>query len=455
MNLRRQVRTWLGLSGGESASAAGHLRTRRLLATGSASVVVQFIGVTTTLVVTPLLVRGLGAVQFGIYATIASTVSWLGLAQIGLTPSVLNELSTEKALKSPRSGAVAVSSATAIQVVISGALLAGLVATAPFVSWADAFNAPTALESAASTAALILFTTFIVQIPLGVGKVAFEAHQQGYIAQGWQLGSYLLRLGFVVVVVTMGGSLPMVALAITLPAVLAQLGQYGHAFWGAYPEWRPRATLASWRVGRALLGVGADFLILSIAGLVIAATDNLVIAHVVGPAAVTPYAVTFTVTQLPTVFTLLILQAAWPAYREASTTDIPWLLQMHRRIRRMSIGVPLLAGVVFLFVGRDFIELWAGSEAVPTRSVLAWLVAVAAIQGVLLPAGRMLTVLGATRTNALLGATNAAINLPLSIMLANSSGVAGVAAGTAVGYLSVGWILLVACNRRLKEMKSK
>jgi O-antigen/teichoic acid export membrane protein len=433
--------------------AAADARSRRMLATGSASSAVQLVSVAAGFVITPLLVRHLGAVQYGIYETIASTVAWVGLAHFGLGPSVLNELATARTLRSPERGAITVSSATAVQVAIAALLFVMIVATAPVVSWARIVNAPANMAAAASMAVIIMLVLSVLQLPFGLGSAVFEAHQRGYIAQGWQLTSLGLRLAAVVSAVALGGSLALVVLALTMPGLLVQVAQYIHAFYLSYPQLRPRATLVSWMEGRALLTVGADFFVLSIAALIITSTDNLVIAHVIAPSAVTPYAVTSKLTQVPTMITLLALQAAWPAYRETATTDVAWLRRTHRRMRLLGVAAPVLVGLTLLLAGRPFIQLWAGPDAVPSTGLLLWLIGIALIQGVLLPPGRLLTALGATRMNALVGAANAGINLPLSIVFAKRFGVAGVAMGTAVGYALTGALLLVASRRRLAHLE--
>lgn len=442
----------LGLAA-EARSPSARGRTRRMLATGSASSVVHVISIGVGFIITPLLVRHLGAAQYGIYETIASTVMWVGLAHIGLGPSVLNELASEQTLREPERGAITVSSATAVQVVIAGLLLVAIIATAPLLPWGRFFNAPSNIASVVTAAAIIMLVASVLQLPLSLGRTVFEAHQRGYVAQAWQLATLGLRLAAVVGAVVVGGSLAVVVLALTLPGLLAHVGQYIHAFRISYPQLQPRATLVSWAEGRTLLGVAADFFILSVAGLIITSTDNLVIAHVIDPSAVTPYAVTSRLTRLPTVLTLLALQAAWPAYREAATVDVAWLRRTHRRMRLFGVAVPTIVGVVLLLVGRPFIQLWAGPDAVPDSGLLVWLISIALIQGVLLPPGRLLTALGATRLNAVVGAANATVNLPLSIVLAKRFGLAGVAIGTAAGYALTGAVLLIATRRRLAYLE--
>ncbi|HUP14458.1 MAG TPA: oligosaccharide flippase family protein [Acidimicrobiia bacterium] len=420
--------------------------------TGFSAVIAHGVGVATVLVLTPILVRHLGGVQFGIYATITSTAAWLGLAHLGLGPSVLNELSTESVLHSPRRGMAIVSSATALQLVIAGVTLLAIVATSPLISWATVFNAPDELDRIVSAATLIMLVMVVLQIPLSLGRTAFEAHQRGYVTQGWQLAFHLLRLTTVLITVALGGSLVVVILAMTAPALVVRIAEYIHAFRISYPELRPRRGSVSWRKGRSLVGAGADFFVLALASQVIMSTDHLVISHVIGPAAVTPYAVTSSLTQLPTIITILALQAAWPAYREAATTDIPWLRRTHRHMSVLGVGLAAVVGAILLFWGRDIIEWWAGPAAVPTFGLIAWMVGITIIQGVLLPRERLLIGLGRTRFNALIGAGNAAINLPVSIALAKIFGSTGVAMGTAVGYLVLGGFILVATRRRLSTL---
>lgn len=430
-------------------------RTRRMLATGSASTLAQVVALSAGFVVTPLLVRHLGATQYGIYATLTSIVGWLSLAQVGLGPSVLNRLSTAKWSASPKRASTTVSSAIAMQAVISAGLVVALIITTQLTSWGQVFGAPEGLEDVVSSSALLMLLVLAVQLPFTLGKTAFEARQRGYVSQGWLIAVHLVRLTAVAGVVVFDGTLLAAVLAMSLPTLLRELGQFVHAYWFAFSEWRPRVELISWPEGRQLAAVAGDFLILGMSSAVISSTDNFIITHTVGPAAVTPYAVTFRLTQLPTVFIMLALNSAWPAYREAMTTDADWLLRVHRRMRVLGVALPLLFGTALIAVGRPVIELWAGQAAVPSLALLVWLAAIPVVQGVLLPPGRLLTALNRTRLNALTGLANAVVNLVASLLLAREFGAVGVAMGTTIGYSSTGWILLRAARRETAALEMR
>jgi O-antigen/teichoic acid export membrane protein len=146
----------------------------------------------------------------------------------------------------------------------------------------------------------------------------------------------------------------------------------------------------------------------------------------------------------------------WPAYRDAvAAKDIAWLKTRHRQVTQLSILIVGAAGGTLALFGRDLVTLWGGPSAAPTQSLVLSLAMMLVIQGSLLPVGRLLTSVGGVRQNSRVAALNAVINLPISIVLGYRYGAAGVAAGTSIGYLSVGWLLFVSARRHLRMLEEE
>jgi O-antigen/teichoic acid export membrane protein len=246
------------------------------------------------------------------------------------------------------------------------------------------------------------------------------------------------------------------AIAWVGPQLVIGMLSAAHLFVIRHPALRPSLSSVDGGAARALLGLGLSFSGISIAGLVISYTDNIVIIQVLDPASVPRYAITFAVVQLVVALEMSILDAAWPAYAEAaSRRDVDWLVSAHRRITRLVVAIATFFAVALLLAGRAAVRIWAGPDGEPPDTLIVVFAALVVVQSVLLAHGRLLTAIGGVGANMRLGLLNAAINLPLSIVFARAFGLPGVALGTLVGYLAVGFLLIRRTRQELATLIAK
>src|SRR5688572_2977439 len=67
-------------------------RTNRIVLALGAKVVARAVALAGNFITVDLLVDHLGRERYGIYATAMSIVGWIGLVQLGVAPSLINEL---------------------------------------------------------------------------------------------------------------------------------------------------------------------------------------------------------------------------------------------------------------------------------------------------------------------------------------------------------------------------
>ncbi len=149
------------------------------------------------------------------------------------------------------------------------------------------------------------------------------------------------------------------------------------AIWlfGFHKPWlRPGAAGVAPAFIKSLLSDGWKFFVIGIGWMINWQTDNVVIAHFLDVAQVTPYAVTFSLFALATGLQALAYQSLWPAYTEAfAQRDYAWIRQTLRSNFKFSfITTIAILGTLTIF-GSDIIRLWAGPIAVPPFSVIVWM----------------------------------------------------------------------------------
>lgn len=432
-------------------------RERRMTLTTLASAGSRAVSVLVNLATVPLALHYLGAEQYGIWLVLTSAMAWLAFAQLGVAPSLLNHLAASEGRADAARGAGLVATAWWLQVATAGGLILVLMVLLPFLPLRALLNAGEGVDLAAvRDAAVLLWLGFLLALPIQVATAVFQAKQEGYLAHGWDLLRSFLRLGGIVVAVRADLGIQGLAAAYAFAPLVAGVASTIHLFGRRHRSLAPRPGQVSRLWVGPLLRTGLQFTGLTLGALIISYTDNIVIAQVLGPIQVPPYAVTFMLAQLFIMLEMIVLDAAWPAYVEAAARgDGDWVRRTHVRLVRVSLAGALASGVALLLLGRPVIRLWAGADAVPSMALLAVMALLIGVQSVQLCYGRLTTALGAVRTNMLLGLANAAINLPASILLARSIGLPGVALGTVIGYAVIAVPLIVLSTRALNALNPR
>jgi O-antigen/teichoic acid export membrane protein len=439
--------------GAEHAQTRGTNRYRRAAATSIVSAVGLGASVLTTLVTVPILLKYLGPAPYGVWLTIAGAAAWLGLVQIGLGPSLLNQLAAATGREDTALARRLVSTAWWYQVAISVVLAALVSVLFAAIPWARVLNTDASIAEAGRIAATVVAVGIVLSLPANIPVAAFRALQEGYIASAWDVARNITRLVAVLAVVHLDAGMAGLAIAWVGPQLAIGALAAAHLFLIRHPTLRPSLWNVDWGTARALLGLGLSFSGISIAGLVISYTDNIVIIQVLDPASVPHYAITFAVVQLVVALEMSILDAAWPAYAEAaSRRDVEWLASAHRRFTRLVVAIAALFAIALLVIGHAAVRWWAGPDGEPPDTLIVVFAALVVVQSVLLAYGRLLTALGGVSANMRLGLLNAAINLPLSIVFARAFGLSGVALGTLVGYLAVGALLIRRTRQELATL---
>ena len=433
----------------------GTERNRRAALTSVTGIGSRLLSVGVSLVTVPILLHYLGTERFGIWLTVGAGAAWLGLMQLGLGPSLLNRLSTIDRADAKARGLV--STAWWLSIVLGAVALVPLALLYAFASWSDVFNVPPGeLAVEARTLTATVWLTVAAGLPLGIPGMVLRARQEGYVANAFEVGSAAARLFILILLVRMDAGMTGLAIGLAVIAIGIGTASVALVFGARDRSLRPTRSSFNSAVARSLLEDGTAFSGLGIAALVIMYTDAIVITRVLGPEFVPRYAVPFSLLTLFLGLELTILDALWPAYSEsAARGDKNWLRATHRRLTRLLTFGALLFGVLLVTIGPTALTLWAGPEVVPTTSVLLIFAAIAVVQAYEIPQGRILLALGHFRRYTLLGLLNAGINLILSIVLAQTLGIAGVALGTLVAYLIIGPFLLVWARRRLGALQDQ
>jgi O-antigen/teichoic acid export membrane protein len=431
----------------------------RSIAQGTLSALaMRGIGAMAGLAAVPITVGYLGPERYGVWMTIAATLAWLSLSDLGVLNELTNVLAAARASGDTARARAAVSTALLAVAAVTLSLLVVGAATFRLVNWPGLLGvAPGQAATETAPAVAVAVALFLVELPLGVVGRVYVTQREGGEGNAWEAVAALASLGAVLGVTRGSGGLPALVVAWSGSRVLVLLASAAWLFGFRHPELRPRLGFFRVDMVRGLLGRGGAFFLAQAAALVLFSTDNIIIARVLGPAAVTPYSVTWRLFGISTLLVSLAFPYLWAAHADAlARQDREWVVAALRR----SVGAALLAAVVlvvpFVILGRPLIRLWAGPAAVPTGALLVWMGLWHLIHAPMTALASFLNAAGQVRVQAWAGSLSAVANVILSVFLARRFGLSGVIAATVVSYLAINAVpTLLAARRTVQSLSAR
>ncbi len=384
----------------------------------------------------PLTVRYLGAERYGAWVTISTAMAWIALADLGLSNSLTNAVSEGYAhdRRDLAQGYVAaafwsLSGIAAFLVIVFFSLWHA-------VPWASVFNVQSATARAEVAPAVgTAFAIFALSLPLSLTAKIYGAYQQVAIANAWAAAGSILGLAALVAVTQLQGGLVSLVIAVSGAVLLVNAISAIWTFGWSKPWLTPRPDRVTWTALKRLTGLGGMFFVIQVAGLFLFQTDNLIIAHYLGAAAVTPYSVTWRLFTYTMVFQMLASPSYWPAYAEAfSRGDRAWVRRSFRVNFAVTVASTLALALPLVFFGKWIIQKWAGRAALPPSDLLIWMGIWSVIYAATCSQSCILSSSSRLRGQMIYSITAAAVNIALSIIFVKRMGITGAILGTVAAY---------------------
>jgi O-antigen/teichoic acid export membrane protein len=436
--------------GALTAEGRGRERYRRIGLTAGASMAARAVSIVASLVSVPLTVHYLGTEQYGLWVTITALSALLGFADFGLSNGLMNAVSDAHG-RDDRAGAQGyVSSAVAMLAIVALVLGVAFALAYPLVPWDRVFNVTSEPAAAVAGRAFAVFVSItLASIPLGVVASIQLGYQEGYRNGAWQAAGSVFSLVGLVVAVAAEAPLPWLVLAIgsgpLLATVLNAAGLLRRRPWLS-----PRRRSATMSAARWLLRLGLLFFILQLAYVVAYQTDYIVIGQILGPSAVTTYAIPMKLFMTIPMLLGFGLLPLWPAYREALTRrDLPWVRRTLVRSLEVTAAVSIPLSLILVVFGRPLIEAWVGDEVVPTTGLLVALGLWMVVYSVSVAIAMFLNGANVIGFQAGLAIAMMVTNLALSILLTHLIGVSGPAWGSTIALVTC---VLLPCTWYLRRL---
>ena len=369
---------------GADATAAG-ARSRRLASGIVTALLSRATGAVVPLVLIPITLSYLGAELYGLWMAATALTGMVAFADLGLGNGLMTKLAPCYAEGDTERARRYVSTAYLILLVVSATTCGLLWLLSHVIPWSVLLNADgTASPEDARAVALVCLTAFVLNIPLALVVRVQYAYQQVGRSNIWQAAGSLAALPLTLGAVHAG--LPPVAVvaATVLGPVLVNLVNTGWMFLRQRPDIAPRPGAVDPRLARELLRLSGLFFLLTILWSAALQADTLVVAHALGLASVTAYAVPVRVFNLLGLLVTLVNLPLWPANGDAlARGDLGWVRRTTRRMTLFSVSAVLLPAVGLVLVGGRLVDTWfgvpAGADPWLLGGLALWMVALAAV----------------------------------------------------------------------------
>jgi O-antigen/teichoic acid export membrane protein len=387
------------------------------------------VGMIVPFFLTPIVVRTLGATAYGVWIIAVSTVSYLNLLDLGLRSAIIRFVSKAEAQGRSDEAQSAIGAALWFRLLIAGAVVALSIALA--VVFPHLFKVPSDLQHAAQITVLMCALGVAVTLVSGVFGAVLAAINRFDVLSSIASVQTLARAVGVVLILHRGGGLAPLAYWEFTIALFSGLITCGTAL-KIFPSCRVRLGRPDFKTLKMIWSYSFTMFIIMIAGQIVFNTDNLVIGSFVSVGLVAFYSIGGSLIlnsgQVVTAMSTTFIPLASGLEASGKLEELQKLLM---RGTQATLGLVLPIGLTLLVRGKTFIGLWVGKPYSEKSGTVLQILLIGLFFTIANnTAGNIMFATGRQKAVAKCALIEAALNLGVSIFLAKTIGIYGVAWGT-------------------------
>lgn len=339
----------------------GHSRTVRAKKNVVALFILRGISILINLLLVPLTLNYLNPTKYGIWLTLTSIITWVGVLDIGLGNGLRNKFAEARAKGDHELARTYVSTTYMCVGIICVAALLLFWAANPFLNWVKILNTTDDMGWELRRLALTVFTFFCLRLLFGLIGTILVADQRPAYNSLLEILTNALSLAWIYILTRVSnGSLFWLGFSMSSIGAFVPLAANFWFFRTGYKSFSPALQYVNVSYARELTNLGIQFFILQIAGLLIFSSSNIIITQLFGPAEVTPFNIAFKYYGVASMAFVVILTPFWSAYTEAFVKrDFDWIKRSNKRLKQMWLLL-FLAVVVMTLVSNRVYALWVG-----------------------------------------------------------------------------------------------
>lgn len=396
-------------------------RTNNYLRQVKGSVLYKGAAVVASFLIIPIMISYLGVVQFGIWSTMLTIMSWVVFFDLGIGNGLRNKVAESLAKDQPDEARSYISSAYSLIGLIALGLWGIFFFVSYSVSWQGVFNTRVVAEDDLRYAVQVAVSFVLVNFWVGLITALLGAVQRSALISLGQLftNAFALLVTYFLYCFT--------AASIGKLAWMYGVGLLGGNllltawFYRNYKFLVPGLYLRREHL-TPLLSVGVRFFIIQLAVLVVFTTDKILITQLFGPEHVTEYEVIFKLFSVITFLHTLISSPLWSAYTDAyHRKDNAWIVSMLRN--QLKLYVAVIVGIICLvFLTKFIVGIWIGRDFKVSLALVAFVALFVAVTTWNNIFAIMLNGAGAINVQLYTALAAMVLNIPLALLMVNVFG---------------------------------
>lgn len=386
----------------------------------------------------PLTINYLNTENYGIWLTLSSFISWFSFFDIGLGNGLRNKFTEAKSKGDINLAKGYVSSAYFSIGAVSFVLIILFIGFNFFIDWTKVFNISSYLQKDLILLMPIVFGFFCLQLVAKLITTIYVAdHEHSTQGKVTFLTNTLSLLIVWLLTKTTSTSILIFGIVYSFFPVLVLIGLNLIGFRSRYKQFKPE--LRFWRRDyfKDIFGLGFNFFIIQISGVIIFSTDTLLISRLLGPEEVVPYQLAFKYFGVSSMIFSIISTPFWSGFTEAYTkNDNVWIENAIKNLIKLTIVFILFVCLLLLFSNK-FYKFWLG-ELVDIPFVLSVYMAIYYIQLIIItPYTIFINATGKIFIQTYQSLFSAIINIPISIYFVKyfNLGTEGIILGTIISLI--------------------
>ena len=419
------------------------MRKSKILFKGlSFSYVEYIIGIAAPIITMPIALGYFGVELYGLWLVVNSFIVFLQFTDLGINLSSQNEISFSSEIHKQ---AEIIKKSFLILFGISTIILVLVWCLHMFSDdWAYVIGIiPEGMYNQIENIILVMIVYFAITFPLKLSMSIFKALQQMHWASIYQVVIRIISIFALIITIVFKYDLFVYAVLICTGQIIVTVVSTVHLWYSNRQLFREVFNGQSGKVKYAdLLSNGFKFFNMSVSTLIILNAGNIIINHSLGPAYVTPFAISFRLFYMGIQLTNSIGVVLWPMYAKAKgIADWSWINSTYKSsmIIHTRLGAMLfLGGILF---AEPIIDIWVGPELFPgfvfIYCIGAWSYMTSYAGGVL----SLLNAIGPTIVQVGIQWFYAIIYIGLSLLMIDKYGINAVAfalfIGVTLNYISL------------------
>ena len=376
----------------------------------------------------PLLINSLNQDRYGIWLTITTIVSWIAFFDIGLGNGLRNKLAESVAGNDIENARKYVSTTYGTMGLLCLSFILVELCVVPFCNWNNLLNAQTVSNEELTILMLWVLSSLGLQILLKLLNSVLYALQKPALSSLILMLSQLFAFIGVLIYTHVSTNVSLLKLGciISLAPIVVLMVFSLVLFHFVMPQFAPRIAYFDRTKIKEIVILGTKFFWIQITALLLFQSNNLIIAHTCGSAAVAEYNIAYKYIGLIEMVFMIVMTPFWSAATEAYTKkDYLWIKNILRKLRYISyclIGV----GVVLIALSDLAYDWWLSSSIVPDKVLLCLLLLYFCIQLSWARFGSIINGIGYIKLQFYVTMAEALIHIPLALLLGSYWGIKGV-----------------------------